>query len=86
MTRSLTGILLYGMKRGGGVIGVGCSVELGAVHPWWGEVGVALDGGARPVTVVAPCFGAGGGRKVCWAGWAERPDGPTGRWADWAES
>jgi hypothetical protein len=20
------------------------------------------------------------------AGWAERPDGPVGRWADWAES
>jgi hypothetical protein len=20
-----------------------------------------------------------------WAGWAERPGGPTGRWADWAE-
>jgi hypothetical protein len=20
------------------------------------------------------------------AGWAERPGGPTGRWADWAES
>jgi hypothetical protein len=20
------------------------------------------------------------------AGWAERPDGPAGRWADWAES
>jgi hypothetical protein len=21
-----------------------------------------------------------------WPRWAERPDGPTGRWADWAES
>jgi hypothetical protein len=57
-------------------------VELEAAHPWWGEARVALDGGARPVTVAAPCFGAGGGRKVGWAAWAERPDGPAGRWAD----
>jgi hypothetical protein len=28
----------------------------------------------------------GGGRKVGWAAWAERPDGPAGRWADYAES
>jgi hypothetical protein len=21
-----------------------------------------------------------------WAAWAERPDGPAGRWADWAKS
>jgi hypothetical protein len=25
-------------------------------------------------------------RGVGGAGWAERPDGPAGRWADWAES
>jgi hypothetical protein len=25
-------------------------------------------------------------REVGGAGWAERPDGPAGRWADWAES
>jgi hypothetical protein len=80
MARSLTVVLVSGMKRGGGVTGVGCGVELGAAHPWQGEAGVALDGGARPA--VAPCFGAGGGRKVGWAAWAERPDGPAGRWAD----
>jgi hypothetical protein len=33
------------MKRGGGVMGARCGVELGAAHPWWGEAGVALDGG-----------------------------------------
>jgi hypothetical protein len=82
MARSLTGVLLDGMKRGGGVTGAGCGVELGAVHPWQGEAGVALDGGGWPVTAVAPCFGAGGGRKVGWAAWAERPDGLAGRWAD----
>jgi hypothetical protein len=82
MARSLTGVLLSGMKRGGGVTGAGCGVELWAAHPWRGEAGVALDGGARPVTAAAPCFGVGGGRKVGWAAWAKRPDGPTGRWAD----
>jgi hypothetical protein len=41
-----------------------------------------LDGGARPVTAAAPCFGAGGGRKVRCVAWAERPDGPAGHWAD----
>jgi hypothetical protein len=25
-------------------------------------------------------------KKVGWAAWAERPDGPAGHWADWAES
>jgi hypothetical protein len=86
MARSLTGVLLGGMKRGGGVMGAGCGVEVGAAHPRRGEAGVALDGGARPVMVAAPCFSAGGGRKVGWAAWAERPDGPVGRWFDWAES
>jgi hypothetical protein len=80
MARSLTGVLLYGMKRGGGVTGVGCGVELEATHPWRGEAGVALDGGARSVTAAAPCFSVGGGRKDGWARWAERPDGPAGRW------
>jgi hypothetical protein len=47
--------------------------------PMVGEAGVALDGGAQSVTAVAPCFGAGRGRKAGWAGWAERPDGPAGR-------
>jgi hypothetical protein len=79
MARSLTGVLLDGMKRGGGVTGTGCGVELRAEHPWRGEAGVALDGGARPVTAAAPCFGVGGGRKVEWDAWAERP---AGRWAD----
>jgi hypothetical protein len=82
MARSLTGVLLGRMKRGGGVTGVGCGVELGAAHPWRGEAGVALDGGARPVTAVAPYFGAGGGRKVGWAAWAKSLDGPAGRWVD----
>jgi hypothetical protein len=63
-------------------MGAGCSVELGTVHPWRGEAGVALDGGARPVMAAAPCFGVGGGRKVGWAAWAERMDGLAGRWAD----
>jgi hypothetical protein len=70
------------MKKGGGVIGGGCGVELGAAHPWRGEARVALDGGTRPVTAAAPCFGAGGGRKVRWAAWAKWLDGPAGRWAD----
>jgi hypothetical protein len=70
------------MKWGGGVTGAGCGVELGAAQPWRGEAGVALDGGAQPVTAATPCFGAGGGRKVGWAAWAERPNGPAGRWAD----
>jgi hypothetical protein len=52
------------MKRGGGATGAGCGVELGAAHPWRGEAGVALDGGARPVMAVAPCFDASGGRKA----------------------
>jgi hypothetical protein len=78
MARSLTGVLLGGMKRGGGVIGAGRGVELGAAHPWRGEAGVALDGGARPVTVTAPCFGAGGGRKV---GWLHGLKGRMGRLA-----
>jgi hypothetical protein len=69
------------MKREGGVTGAGCGVELGAAHPWRGEAGVVLDGGARSVTA-APCFGVGGGRKVGWAAWAERPDGPAGRSAN----
>jgi hypothetical protein len=43
-------------------MGMGCGVELVAAHPRRGEAGVALDGGARPVTAAAPCFGAGGGR------------------------
>jgi hypothetical protein len=81
MAHSLNGVLLGGMKREGGVTGAGCGVELGAAHPWRGEAGVALDGGTRPVTA-APCFSAGGGRKVGWAAWTERPDGPAGRWAD----
>jgi hypothetical protein len=25
-------------------------------------------------------------KTAVWAVWAERPDGPAGRWADWAES
>jgi hypothetical protein len=75
MTHSLTGVLLSGMKRGGGVTGEGCGVELGAAHPWRGKAGVVLDGGARPVTAAAPCFGAGGGRKVGWAAWAKRRAG-----------
>jgi hypothetical protein len=32
---------------------------------------------------VWPMGEKGGGRG---AGWAERPDGPAGHWADWAES
>jgi hypothetical protein len=70
------------MNKGGGVTGAGCGVELGAAHPWRGLAGVALDGGAWPVTAAAPCFGTGGGRKVGWAAWAERPDGPAGCWVD----
>jgi hypothetical protein len=27
-----------------------------------------------------------GKKKEVGRGWAERPDGPAGRWADWAES
>jgi hypothetical protein len=57
-------------------VGAGCTVELGAVQPCRGEAGVALDGGTRPV--VAHCFGAGGGRKAGWAGWAERPNRQVG--------
>jgi hypothetical protein len=45
MIRSLTGVLLCGVKRGGGVTGVGCGAELRATHPWWGEARVVLDGG-----------------------------------------
>jgi hypothetical protein len=30
----LTSVLLHRMKRGGGVTGTGCGVELGAVLPW----------------------------------------------------
>jgi hypothetical protein len=82
MARSLTDILLHGMKMGGGVTGTGCSAELETAHPWRGEAGVALDDDAKPPPL-APCFGAGGGRKV---GWAKRPNGPVGCWADWAKS
>jgi hypothetical protein len=74
----MTSVLLRGTKRGGGVTGAGCGVELGAAHPWWGEAGEALDGGIRPTAATDPCFGAGGTRKAGWAGWAERPNKPVG--------
>jgi hypothetical protein len=77
MAHSLTGVLLYGTKRGGGVTGAGCGVELGAAHRWRGEAGVALDCGARPPA--APCHSARGGRKAGWPGWPNRPVGWLGR-------
>jgi hypothetical protein len=35
-------------------MGVGCGAVLEVVHPWRGEAGVTLGGGARPVVVVLP--------------------------------
>jgi hypothetical protein len=58
---------------------VGCCVALGAVHPCRGEAGAMLGGGVRPPAVALPCFGAGGGRKAGWVGWAKRPSRPVGR-------
>jgi hypothetical protein len=58
------------MKRGGGVTGVRCGVELGATLPWRAKPGAALegdDGGS-----LLRC----GRRKK--AGWAERPSRPAG--------
>jgi hypothetical protein len=48
-------------------------------------------GRARPAKRPRPSGERGGGdsqlkRKKMGCGWAERPDGPVGRWADWAES
>jgi hypothetical protein len=64
-------------------MGIGCGAELRVAHPWRGEAGVALEGGAKQAVMEAPCFGVGGGRK---ASWAKRPNGPAGCWANWAES
>jgi hypothetical protein len=59
--------------------GAGCGAVLGAVHPWWGEAGATLGGGARLAAVVLPCFSAGGGTKAGWARWAKRPSRPVRR-------
>jgi hypothetical protein len=44
-------------------MGAGCGAALGTVHPWRGEVGATLGGGARPTVVVLPYFSAEGGRR-----------------------
>jgi hypothetical protein len=45
-------------------------------------------GRAGPTERPRPSVERGSGRleKKSGHGWAERPDGPTGCWADWAES
>jgi hypothetical protein len=67
------------LKEGEGETGTGCGAALGAVHPWRGEAGVTLGGGARPAAMTLPCFDVGGGRKAGWVGWAKRPSRPVGR-------
>jgi hypothetical protein len=47
-------------------MGVGCDAALGVEHPWRGEAGATLGGGARSAVAALPCFSAGGGTKASW--------------------
>jgi hypothetical protein len=53
-------------------------------HVSEGGEGKAGWAGRRPLGQLAG--GPTRGRGEVGRGWAERPDGPAGRWADWAES
>jgi hypothetical protein len=51
----LNGILLCGLKEGGGETGAGCGEVLGAVHLWQGDAGrqrKAGGGDAPPTSVL----------------------------------
>jgi hypothetical protein len=50
-------------------------------------VGADHGGGARPASGggLRALFRCGRRKKMAgWAEWAERPDGPAGRWANWS--
>jgi hypothetical protein len=75
----LTGGARLAVTEGEGVIARLRKLEEEAAFGKYAKAAQAGMGRARARSLREK-WGAGG------AGWAERPDGPAGRWADWAES
>jgi hypothetical protein len=73
---SLIGVLLCEMKRGGGVTGTGCGVELGAAHPWQGGTRRLRKAGGSLLQCGRRKKGRLGqvGRKAKQAGWVAGPN------------